>query len=278
MKEKRNWALKSRFKKLAQKKWLYPALFLFVASFLISAVYWYQASNKQVPEVQQIPSDKTNPTKLEDVINQAAEPVMEQKEMIQMPVVKEDNPEIITKFFDYNASEEEQVNAVIEYNDRFYQSTGIDISNPEQDAFDVVASLSGQVSEVKEDPLNGNVVVLDHDHQIKTYYSSLADVAVQVGDEVKQGSKLGTAGKNLMGKDNGTHLHFEITKDGQRVNPESYFNQSVTKLANASFSADEEDSKSDDDDDESEEDRDEMEEQHDDDEEPDNPDDTEKTP
>lgn len=84
---------------------------------------------------------------------------------------------------------------------------------------------------MKEDPLLGNVVVLSHGEDLKTYYASLGDVAVSVSDQVAQGDKLGTAGKNLFGKDNGTHLHFEIRKDGTEVNPESYFEQPASSIA-----------------------------------------------
>src|SRR5699024_4471263 len=78
----------------------------------------------------------------------------------------------------------------------------------------------------------GNVVVLSHSDDIKTYYASLHDVAVAEGDELAQGDLIGTAGKNLFGKDNGNHVHFELRKTGEEVNPEQYFNQPLSKLVN----------------------------------------------
>ncbi|MDY0409473.1 M23 family metallopeptidase [Paracerasibacillus soli] len=151
--------------------------------------------------------------------------------MIEMPVKDDNEATIVTKFFDYDASEEDRANALVHYNKRYYQSTGIDIASEDGEEFDVIASLSGTVSEVKEDPLLGNVVVLDHDNEVHTYYASLGEVSVKEGDEVKQGDALGTAGKNLFGKDNGVHVHFELRKDGKEVNPELFFNQPVSKLA-----------------------------------------------
>lgn len=236
MKEKSKW----KWKRMAQKKWLFPAMYLFLAVFLISGVYWYQNSTKQVPEVQQESVENKEQPASNDPTEQAAEPVMEPSEIIQMPVNKTEKLEIVTKFFDYNASAEEQQNSLIQYNNRFYQSVGIDITVPEQETFDVVASLSGTVEEVKEDPLMGNVVVLAHDQGVKTYYASLGDVSVKTGDQLKQGNKLGNAGENLFGKDNGTHLHFEIRKDDQKLNPEAFFNQSVSKLEEATFTDDDE--------------------------------------
>src|SRR5699024_9056410 len=100
----------------------------------------------------------------------------------------------------------------------------------DDDAFDVLASLSGTVAEIKEDPLLGNVVSLEHGDEVMTYYASLGEVDVKAGDKVKQGDVLGTAGKNLFGKDNGVHVHFELRKNDQQVNPEKYFNQPVSKI------------------------------------------------
>lgn len=85
---------------------------------------------------------------------------------------------------------------------------------------------------MKEDPLLGNVVILDHENDVTTYYASLADVQVKAGADVKQGDLLGGAGKNIFGKDNGTHVHFELRKEGQEVNPEDYFNQPLSQLDN----------------------------------------------
>src|SRR5699024_3715911 len=145
-----------------------------------------------------------------------SEAEMEQQEMMKMPVKEEEQAEIVTKYYDYNAEEEEQENALIRYNNRYHQSTAIDFDSKDGESFDVTASLSGTVKEVKEDPLLGNVVILDHENDVTTYYASLADVQVKAGADVKQGDLLGGAGKNIFGKDNGTHVHFELRKEGDR--------------------------------------------------------------
>src|SRR5690625_1450663 len=119
---------------------------------------------------------------------------------------------------------------MIRFNNMFYQSTGIDIASADGETFDVKASLSGTVTEVKEDPILGNVVSMTHENGVETYYASLGDIEVKAGSKVKQGETIGTAGKNLFGKDNGTHVHFEIRKNDKEVNPEMFFNQPVSKL------------------------------------------------
>lgn len=227
MKEE-NKASKNKWSAMFRKKWFLPSVYLVVAALLLSVVVWYQNVGNQVPEAedhQELPGEVAS-----DPFDDDAEAVIDQEEVIKMPVAEEEQAEIVTKFYDNNGDEEDQENALIMYNNRFHQSTGIDIAAENGESFDATASLSGKVKEVKEDPLLGNVVILDHDDDVTTYYSSLADVQVKAGADVKQGDLLGVAGKNVFGKDNGTHVHFELRKGSKEVNPEDYFNQTLSKL------------------------------------------------
>src|SRR5690625_2834171 len=227
MKEENN-APKNKWSDIFRKKWFFPAVYLTIAALLLSVVVWYQNMDNQVPDAQEDSemSGEYNPSEFDE----DAEAVLDQQEVIKMPVQDKEQAEIVTKFYDYNAEQDEQENGLVLYNNRYYQSTGIDIASAEGEAFDVVASLSGTVTEVKDDPLLGNVVVGSHENDVMTYYASLNEVEVKADSEVKQGDTIGTAGKNLFGKDNGTHVHFELRKDGTEVDPESFFNQSVSEL------------------------------------------------
>ncbi|WP_152656842.1 M23 family metallopeptidase [Oceanobacillus sp. CFH 90083] len=220
---------KNKWSQIFRKKWFFPALYLSIAAVLLASVIWYQNAGSDVSE----PADQrdTEDHYLPVMNDEDAVPVVDQQELVGMPLENTDEAEIVTKFFDYNAEQEDRENALVLYNNRYYQSTGVDIAAADAETFDVLASISGTVEEVKEDPLLGNVVVLSHGEDLKTYYASLEDVAVTVSDQVAQGDKLGTAGKNLFGKDNGTHLHFEIRKEGKEVNPESYFEQPVSSIS-----------------------------------------------
>ncbi|MFD1036834.1 peptidoglycan DD-metalloendopeptidase family protein [Virgibacillus byunsanensis] len=238
MKEENNGASKNKWSRIFRKKWFFPAMYLTIAAVLLTVVVWYQNLDNQIPEVeddQEVTEDYTpNP------YDEDAESVVGQQEIIRMPVEDQDQAEIVTKFFDYNADQEDQENALILYNNRYYQSTGIDIAAANGEAFSVTASLSGTVTEVKEDPLLGNVVTLSHDNDVVTYYASLGEISVKAGDDVEQGDSIGTAGKNLFGQDNGTHVHFEIRKDGKEFNPEEFFNKSVSELDSANQDANDE--------------------------------------
>src|SRR5690606_16170691 len=144
---------------------------------------------------------------------------------------------------DYQASEEEQEQGLIFYQNKFSQSKGIDIASTTNETFEVKAALSGKVVEVDQDPLLGNVVKLEHDEGVSTYYASLDEIMIEEGSNVAQGQTIGTAGTNTLGEDNGVHVHFQVRKDGTPVNPENFINQPINKIVNPGVS-EEDDSES----------------------------------
>jgi hypothetical protein len=63
----------------------------------------------------------------------------------------------------------------------------------------------------------GNLVIVDHDDNWRTYSAHLSEIVVEVGQEVRQGELLGGAGTT--GYSTGPHLHFEIRYHGRPVDP-----------------------------------------------------------
>ena len=219
---------KNKWTQIFKKKWFFPALYIMLAAFLLTGVIWYQNAQSNliegIDDVEESESYEQNP------FDEEAESVMQQDEVIKMPVGEDVQTEIVTKFYDYDADPEDQEKGVTFYNNRYYQSTGVNIASADGETFDVVASLSGTVEEVKEDPLLGNVVVMSHGDDITTYYASLGEVAVDEGATINQGEKIGTAGKNLFSEESGTHVHFEIRKGDVEVDPERFFNEPFNAL------------------------------------------------
>lgn len=228
MKENFTNESKKKWTRIFKKKWFFPALYIMIAAFLLTAVVWYQ--NIESKLIEGLDDNEQSDSYSQNPFDEEAESVLQQQEIIKMPVHDEVQTEIVTKFYDYNAEQEDQEKGLTLYNNRYYQSTGIDIASSDGDAFDVVASLSGTVTEVKEDPLLGNVVVMSHGENISTYYASLGEVEVETGAKIKQGDKIGTAGKNLFSEESGTHVHFEIRKADVEVNPEDFFNEPLSKI------------------------------------------------
>ncbi|MCP3027592.1 peptidoglycan DD-metalloendopeptidase family protein [Halobacillus sp. A5] len=229
---------KLKFKRLMRKKWLYPALYLAVAALVLVGVFWYQQSSNDVADQL----NEGNQAEDDVFVNEDGEeavPVTGQDENLEMPVTSDLEAAIVTKYFDYEAADDEQESALVLYNNKYYQSKGIDVATSEGEAFDVTAALSGTVTEVKEDPLYGNVVELTHDNDVTTVYSSLGEVAIQSGDEVKQGDVLGQSGQNSFGQESGVHVHFEVRKDGEPVNPETFFGQAVSTIEAAEATSEE---------------------------------------
>lgn len=91
---------------------------------------------------------------------------------------------------------------------------------------DVFAVLDGTVKEIYSNYLEGTVVVIEHANKLTSVYGSLAEnVNVKVGDIVKKGDVIGKASNTANAELNlGNHLRFQLLKNGEIVNPNTYLN------------------------------------------------------
>ena len=80
----------------------------------------------------------------------------------------------------------------------------------------------------KEDEAIGKTLEIKHDNGDVTVYQSLSKIEVKKGDIVNQGQLIGVSGTNELDKELGNHLHFEIYKNGQPINPDNYLNKELT--------------------------------------------------
>ncbi len=72
----------------------------------------------------------------------------------------------------------------------------------------------------------GNCVIIDHGFGYKTIYAHQSKLAVKAGQFVKRGMLIGYVGNT--GVSEAPHLHYEVIKDGVKVNPSSYFFEDMT--------------------------------------------------
>jgi lysostaphin len=75
----------------------------------------------------------------------------------------------------------------------------------------VYAAADGLVLDAARSGWNGgygSYVYMEHPNGAKTKYAHLASVAVEIGDYLKQGDKIGAVGRT--GEATGCHLHFEV--------------------------------------------------------------------
>jgi len=89
----------------------------------------------------------------------------------------------------------------------------------------VFSALDGTVEAIDEDELMGTTVIIKHDNNYKTVYSSLEGVSkgINEGTRVMKGQAIGTAGTSACAEaQDGAHLHFEVSLNGKSVNPQEY--------------------------------------------------------
>lgn len=97
--------------------------------------------------------------------------------------------------------------------------TGIDIGCSA--GKNIVAAASGKVIMSQWYGGYGNCVMIDHGGGIVTLYGHASKLLVSKGQVVKQGQVIALVGST--GRSTGPHLHFEVRKNGQYIDPMSYF-------------------------------------------------------
>jgi murein DD-endopeptidase MepM/ murein hydrolase activator NlpD len=92
----------------------------------------------------------------------------------------------------------------------------------------VYATGDGKVIESGYNPGGfGNYVVIDHGTGLQTVYGHLSQINVPQGINVKRGDIIGLSGNS--GTSTGPHLHYQIEKYGQHVNPINFFNNDMNE-------------------------------------------------
>ena len=88
----------------------------------------------------------------------------------------------------------------------------------------VKASAEGTIKSIKNDPRYGLTVVIEHNNGFKSIYSNLLTTEfVEEGEKVKKGQTIATVGTTATFEiADEPHLHFEITKNDEYLNPEIY--------------------------------------------------------
>jgi hypothetical protein len=66
----------------------------------------------------------------------------------------------------------------------------------------------------------GNSILIDHGYGYQTLYAHMKEMIVKEGEMVVKGQKIGTVGNT--GTSTAPHLHYEVRKNGQPVNPIDY--------------------------------------------------------
>ena len=206
-------------KKLKLKPYVLPSIYVVVIMvFVISAMATFEDVPEQVEDVKYVSS----------VILSNDTPVIATDETVIIRPYNDAEVKIGKNFYNYESDEKSQQNSIVYYENTYMQNSGIDYIKT--DSFDVISILDGTVISVNNNELLGNTIEIKHDNNLISVYQSLETVTVKEGDSIKQGQVLGISGASKINEDLGKHLHFELFKEGQVVNPEEYYNKNIKDI------------------------------------------------
>lgn len=96
--------------------------------------------------------------------------------------------------------------------------TGLDIANAL--GTPIKAAAKGTVKKAEYSGAYGNLVIIEHENGVETYYAHCSKIYAKVGDIVDNETTIATVGST--GNSTGPHLHFEIRVEGETLNPQKY--------------------------------------------------------
>lgn len=101
---------------------------------------------------------------------------------------------------------------------------GIDISAPK--GTPIYATADGVIEFTGRRGAFGNLVIINHGYGYKTQYGHMNNFAVKRKQKVKRGEIIGYVGNT--GLSSAPHVHYDIVKDGKRINPVNFFYKDFT--------------------------------------------------
>ena len=106
------------------------------------------------------------------------------------------------------------------FNGRSAYHAGIDIAGQKGDP----VYAAGSVTAAEYNSIRGQHIIIRHPGGLESWYMHLSDSDVRAGDKVEQGEVIGKLGST--GRSTGPHLHFQVLKNNQTVNPLAYLHSS----------------------------------------------------
>ena len=101
---------------------------------------------------------------------------------------------------------------------------GMDFTAPT--GTDVFSTGNGTVISAEREVGFGNCVLIDHGYGYLTHYAHLSKIKVTPGQKVNRGDIIGLVGSS--GTSTAPHLHYEVSKNGKKVNPQNYYFQDLS--------------------------------------------------
>jgi len=102
---------------------------------------------------------------------------------------------------------------------------GIDFTAPT--GIEVYATGDGTIERIESSQRGyGNCIIIDHGYGMKTLYGHLSGFTVKQGQKVNRGDVIAFVGNT--GLSTSPHLHYEVLRNGEKINPINYFFNDLT--------------------------------------------------
>lgn len=216
------------------------ALCVFVAALLFGIKYYNEIQVKKTalappPEYYSIASGvskneieirKENNEKKETVVTKKENTIKksDDKTIETMAIPKKENFKIMMPVSGEIIKEYSMDNLVYSKTFKDYRThRGLDIKANRSEA--VLAVFDGVIENVYTDSLEGIVIEINHNNGFKSIYKNLSsDKMVKKGESVSKGQAISGVGETaIFESEDEEHLHFELKKDDEFVDPEEYF-------------------------------------------------------
>lgn len=174
--------------------------------------------------------DITNYDYSDSLMKDVTEAVMNENQDIETTVVMPYSGANVKQLVSYYSKDDDatkQQNSLILYENTYMPSSGVIYGSAEE--FDVMAAYDGEVKNISQDDILGIVVEVSHNTNLTTYYYSLKDVQLKVGDQINAGTFLGKATTNKIYNDQNTLL-FEVYYQGKSLDPEKFYTMNIDEL------------------------------------------------
>ncbi|OGS19146.1 MAG: hypothetical protein A3J83_01580 [Elusimicrobia bacterium RIFOXYA2_FULL_40_6] len=106
---------------------------------------------------------------------------------------------------------------------RYEFHTGLDIAGDRGSK--IVSGANGKIIYSGWSAGYGNLVIIDHGYNYRTYYGHLAKIHVKEGDKISRNQLIGLMGET--GTTSGIHLHYEVRLGDKAVDPRKFLDDSL---------------------------------------------------
>ena len=139
-----------------------------------------------------------------------------------------DKVKVYSYFYDFEGDTKKQLDSLIYYENTYMQNNGVDYSNDEE--FDVVSILDGEVISIEYNAIYVKVVTIKHNDNLKSVYSNVKNVLVNVGYKISQGEIFASSDTYKVDTKVKSLLHFEVYYKDNAIDPENLYTMSVSDL------------------------------------------------